>query len=225
MDNHFVIPRLNFPPETATSSSPTADQLIEEYISSLSATTLPLSRPLWEVHIINMRTTKAEAVAVLRMHHSLGDGVSIFSLILACAHKMSDPDSLPSLPLSRPRNVAESFGHCGRLRRLLEWLWLVLMYTWNTLVDMLIFVATATFLSDTETPIKGVKGVEFHQKRFVHMTLSLDDIKVIKNAFGCVSYSVLVAPVPRFLWLLACWILQVRFMHDLKLILCVSIHV
>lgn len=56
-------------------------------------------------------------------------------------------------------------------------------------MDMVNFMATSAFLKDTKTPIKGVVGVEFHQKRIVHRTLSLDDIKIVKSTVGGVSSS------------------------------------
>lgn len=49
-------------------------------------------------------------------------------------------------------------------------------------MDIWVFLATAVFLKDTVTPLKGGKGIEFNPKRFVHCTFSLDDVKFIKNA-------------------------------------------
>jgi len=71
---------------------------------------------------------------------------------------------------------------------LLAWLWAMFVLAWHTLVDVVLFAATSTFLKDTNTPIEGVDGVEFHQKRIVHKTVSLDDIKVVKHAVGSVSF-------------------------------------
>jgi len=71
---------------------------------------------------------------------------------------------------------------------LLAWLWAMFVLAWHTLVDAVLFAATSTFLKATKTPIEGVDRVEFHQKRMVHRTLSLDDIKVVKYAVGSVSF-------------------------------------
>ncbi|XP_020264096.1 O-acyltransferase WSD1-like [Asparagus officinalis] len=151
IDDHIIIPNIN-PPQTTTATS--ADRLVEDYASSLTTTSLPHSQPLWDFHIINMRTSEAEAVAILRIHHSLGDGVSLMSLLLACTRKTSHPDSLPSLPGAKRQRETNS--------------------------------------DDTETPIKGVEGVELHKKRIVHRTLSLDDIMLIKYAVGGTINDVLV---------------------------------
>ncbi|XP_020264097.1 O-acyltransferase WSD1-like [Asparagus officinalis] len=178
VDDHIVIPSLNI------SSERTPDQIVEDYISSLSTSSLPLTRPLWDLHIINIPTSKSEAVSILRMHHSLGDGISLMSLLLAGTRKISDPDSAPSLPLSRSRK-AKSFDRGGMLWRLMVWIWLVLAHFWNTVIDAVMLGASCVFLRDTETPIKGVEGFEFRRKRFVSTTLSLEDAEVVKNAFGC----------------------------------------
>ncbi|KAJ6830520.1 O-acyltransferase WSD1-like [Iris pallida] len=71
-------------------------------------------------------------------------------------------------------------------------IWKVMVLMWHTLVDVLLFVATSTFLKDTETPLKGKDGVGFHRKRFIHQDLSLDDVKLVKNAIGCTVNDVLV---------------------------------
>ncbi|KAJ6828546.1 O-acyltransferase WSD1-like [Iris pallida] len=71
-------------------------------------------------------------------------------------------------------------------------IWKVMVLMWHTLVDVLLFVATFTFLKDTETPLKGKEGVGFHRKRFINRDLSMDDVKVVKNAFGCTVNDVLV---------------------------------
>lgn len=190
IDNHIVIPDLNPPQDTATSTA-LADQLIEDYVSSLSTKPLPRSQPLWDLHIINMRTTEAEAVAILRIHHSIGDGVSLMSLLLACTRKTSNPESVPSLPGSGRRVELGSSSSRSRLLALLLWIWAMFVLAWHTCVDVVTFMATSAFLKDTKTPIKGVKGVEFHQKRFVHKTVSMDDIKLVKYAVGGVSFSIL----------------------------------
>ncbi|KAJ6828515.1 O-acyltransferase WSD1-like [Iris pallida] len=185
IDNHIVVPDLN----VEDSSLSSRDQLVEDYVSSLSTTTLPLSQPLWDIHILNIRTSEAEAIAVLRVHHSLGDGVSLISLLLACTRRTSDPNALPTLPDSQRRSAhSGGRGLCGFIMSI----WKVMVLMWHTLVDVLLFVATSTFLKDTETPLKGKGGVGFHRKRFIHRYLSLDDVKVVKNAVGCTVNDVLV---------------------------------
>ncbi|KAL9334634.1 hypothetical protein Peur_071815 [Populus x canadensis] len=171
VENHVTVPNLD-----PNMDSP--DQFVEDYISNLSTIPLDLSKPLWEMHILNVKTSDAEAIAVFRIHHSLGDGASLISLLLACTRKTSDPDALPSIPAQQRAGSHFSGGFWG----LFFAMWTVLRMIWNTLVDLVLFVATMLFLEDTKTPLKGASGVELKPKRFVHRTVSLDDIKLVKNA-------------------------------------------
>ncbi|KAK0577804.1 hypothetical protein LWI29_000387 [Acer saccharum] len=45
-----------------------------------------MSTPMWDLHLLNLKTSNAETVAVLCVHHSLGDGTSLMSLFLASTH-------------------------------------------------------------------------------------------------------------------------------------------
>ncbi|URD91997.1 hypothetical protein MUK42_01587 [Musa troglodytarum] len=186
VERHLVIPDLH----PGGGDTAAADRLLEDYVASLSRSTMDASRPMWEFHILNFPTSEAAAVAVFRVHHSLGDGASLMSLLLACFRKTSDPDALPSLPGPhlQPRSPPRSL----RPVALLRWLWATLVFVWNTLLDVAHLVATSIFLKDTPTPFKGADGTEFHPKRFVHRTISLHDVKAIKNAMHCTINDVLV---------------------------------
>ena len=47
-------------------------------------------------------------------------------------------------------------------------------------------MATMIYLKDTNTLMKDTPGVEQGPRRFVYKTLSLDDIKLVKDAMGVV---------------------------------------
>ncbi|XP_039119934.1 O-acyltransferase WSD1-like [Dioscorea cayenensis subsp. rotundata] len=195
IDNHIVIPNMD-----PNSNNP--DQLVEDYVASLSnSPAIDLSRPLWDLHILNFQTSKASSVVILRIHHSLGDGTSLMSLLLACTRKTSNPDSPPSLPFSHhpPRSHPQN-----RLFAMLAALWAFLVLIFHSFVDLIIFTATAAFLNDSDTPFKGGDGTERHPKRFVHQSVCLDDIKIVKNAVGCTVNDVLLgvtsAGLTRYLY-------------------------
>lgn len=171
VENHVVVPNLGTEIESP-------DQFVEDYISHMTTTPLDLSKPLWELHLLNVKTSYAEALGVFRIHHSLGDGASLMSLLLACTRKTSDPEALPTVPTIKRAGAS----HSSRFWWLLLAIWSALLLVWNTFVDVLTFTATSLFLKDTKSPIKGAPGVELTTKRFVHRTVSLDDIKLIKNA-------------------------------------------
>ncbi|KAE8077680.1 hypothetical protein FH972_016220 [Carpinus fangiana] len=173
LEDHVIIPDLD--PEVDF-----PDQFLEDYISNLTRNPMDLSKPLWELHLLNMKTSDAEAVGVFRIHHSMGDGASLVSLLLACTRKTSDPEAVPSVPVKKRAGSTNSGGFWW----LFIAVWSGLRLIWNTLVDMLVFMATIVFLKDTKTPIKGSPGVELNTKKFVHGTVNLDDIKLVKNALN-----------------------------------------
>ncbi|CAN6332072.1 unnamed protein product [Urochloa humidicola] len=192
LDDHIVIPDLD---PAATSANP--DQAVEDYLSSLSTAPMDHSRPLWELHILDFPTSEAASAVVLRMHHSLGDGVSLLSLFIACTRSAADPARLPELPAAAPRRrvagLADAPPLSAGLAAIALWVWSYAVLAWHTLVDVVCFVATAWFLRDTRTPFMAAsEGVEFRRKRFVHRTLSLDDVKFVKNAMKCTVNDVLV---------------------------------
>ncbi|XP_062232100.1 wax ester synthase/diacylglycerol acyltransferase 11-like isoform X2 [Phragmites australis] len=191
LDNHIIFPNLD---PTATSANP--DQVVEDYLSSLSTEPMDHSRPLWELHVLDFPTSEATATVAIRMHHSLGDGISLLSLLIACTRSAADPARLPELPPA-PRRTGPVHARprpplSAGLVALLVWAWSYVVLAWHTLVDVVRFVATAWFLRDARTPFMGSEGVEFHRKRFVHRTLSLDDVKFVKNAMKCSVNDVLV---------------------------------
>ncbi|CAN7110661.1 unnamed protein product [Brassica rapa subsp. narinosa] len=176
-EDHVVIPKIDM----HNIENANADAFLDSYVSDLTTIPLDTSKPLWEVHLLDLRTSDAENVAILKIHHSVGDGMSLMSLVLACTRKTSNPDELPSLP-NQKSSLSGSRSY-SRLFWLVMALWSVAMLVLNTVCDALEFIATAMFLKDTETPIK----VNFRlstSKRMccVHRTVSFDDLKLIKNA-------------------------------------------
>lgn len=179
VENHVINPNLD-----PNMDSP--DQFVEDYISNLTKTPINLTKPLWELHILNLRTSNASGVAILKVHHSVGDGMSLISLLLACTRKTSDLDSLPTIPGRRLQSSRRSSGFFGWLWWLLVALWWSVVVVANTLVDVVLFAATSSFLKDDQSPIKGGEGIEFAPKRLVHRIVSLDDVKLVKNAMNTV---------------------------------------
>ncbi|XP_021635181.2 wax ester synthase/diacylglycerol acyltransferase 11 isoform X2 [Hevea brasiliensis] len=182
LDNHVRFPVLDPKMESP-------DKFVEDYASNLTKTPISKSIPLWDVHLLNVKTSEAESTGLFRIHHSLGDGISLMSLILSCTRKVSDPEACPTIPTIKRRNPSNSGGFWEFLLKL--W-WLVLL-CWNTIVDGLIFLGTIFFLEDTKTPLRGSLPLEATQRRFVHRTISLNDVKFLKNVMGTTINDVMVA--------------------------------
>ncbi|KAG9448266.1 hypothetical protein H6P81_014394 [Aristolochia fimbriata] len=170
VDDHCVFPDLD-------PDMPDPDGFVEDYVAALTGTAMDTSKPMWELHALNVKTKEAEAVAILRAHHSLGDGTSLVSLLLACTRKTSDPDSLPAAVRVSERSRSPP----SMLKATSGTFWMLLRVVLNTIVDVCFFLATYLFLRDTETALKGAEGVEFRPKRIVHRTLELDEFKLIKT--------------------------------------------
>ncbi|KAJ9548428.1 hypothetical protein OSB04_020971 [Centaurea solstitialis] len=166
IDDHVIVEKLD--PNMESSN-----KFVEDFISNLSRSPIESTKPLWDLHILDIRTSEAEGTCVFRFHHSLGDGVSLMNLLLACSCKTSDPEALPTLPGNIKKSGVTNSS-----------LWASLGVLWNSFVALVMFVLTALFLEDTKTPIKGSKGVEHRPRRFVTKSVSLDDIKLVKNAMN-----------------------------------------
>ncbi|KAL1217269.1 Wax ester synthase/diacylglycerol acyltransferase 6 [Cardamine amara subsp. amara] len=183
VEDHVIIPDI----KTQNIENANADAFLESYVSNLTTVPLDISKPLWELHLLDLKTSDAENVGVIKFHHSLGDGMSLMSLVLACMRKTSNPDELPSLPHQNRPSSRSSWLTAGsrgdsRFLWLVMVLWSAIILALNTVSDALEFIATAMFLKDTETPIKGDFRLSKSKKMcLVHRTVSLDEIKLIKD--------------------------------------------
>ncbi|OIW18965.1 hypothetical protein TanjilG_09159 [Lupinus angustifolius] len=179
IENHVIVTEID-------SKIDLPDRFVEDYISNITKTPLDLSKPLWELHLLNIKTSDAEAVAVFRIHHSMGDGASLMSLLLASTRKISDPHALPTVPSKKRvkldnHSLIPDHAIISRFWSLLLAIWWGLVLIWHTLVDLVLFVLSIFFIKDTWTPLKGAPGVELNTKRFVHRIVSMEDIKLVKD--------------------------------------------
>ncbi|WVZ56981.1 hypothetical protein U9M48_007436 [Paspalum notatum var. saurae] len=210
LDDHIIVPDLD---RAAISADP--DKVLEDYVASLSTLPMDQSRPLWELHVLDFPTSEAASAVVFRIHHALGDGTSLVSLLLACTRSARDPSALPALPSAAAAPAPAPEDHQGARRRgrapvfgvpprpawsagalaLAAWALSCALLAWHTVLDAARFVAMALqILRDPPTVFAGVRGVEFRRKRFVMRTLCLHDVKLVKHGFGCVRH--VVAPDP-----------------------------
>ncbi|XP_051226785.1 wax ester synthase/diacylglycerol acyltransferase 11 [Lolium perenne] len=187
--DHLICPVLD---PAAVAADP--DKAVEDYVASLSTLPMDWSRPLWEFHLFDFPTSEATATVAIRVHHSLGDGMSLLTLLMACTRSAADPTRLPAMPplptrtgaiYQRPRPSAGALAYVA-------WLWSFVVLAWHTAVDVVAFFATILCLKDPHTLFKRVNHAESQRKRIVHRSLSLDDVKFVKNAMKCTVNDVLV---------------------------------
>ncbi|XBI82995.1 hypothetical protein VPH35_091565 [Triticum aestivum] len=192
VDDHTIIPTLD---PAAVAADP--DRAVEDYMASLPALPMDRSRPLWEFHFLDFPASEATCTAVIRVHHSLGDGTTLIALLLASARSAADPTRLPAMP-EQPARTGAIYAprprSKGGVLAFVAWAWSYLVLAWNTVVDVTLFAATVAFLSDPHTPFKYVDHgtASSSRRRFVHRSLPLEDVKFIKNAMNCTVNDVLV---------------------------------
>ncbi|KAK3147200.1 hypothetical protein QOZ80_3BG0279380 [Eleusine coracana subsp. coracana] len=194
IDDHAFIPELD---PAAIAANP--DEVLEEYVASLSTRPMDLSRPLWEIHALDFPTSEAKSAVVFRIHHALGDGTSLVSLLLACTRSAANPAALPIMPAQPTRREGTVYGAQPRPPMsagpwaFATWIFSIVMLAWHTVVDVALFVAMALQLvRDPRTVFTPAKGVEYRRKRFVSRSLLLDDVRHVKTAMGCTVNDVLV---------------------------------
>ncbi|KAH9330018.1 hypothetical protein KI387_002126, partial [Taxus chinensis] len=174
--NHVLVPHI----DPADNETP---DFVENFAAKLAtAPPMDASRPLWQVHLLNVKSEEAASSLIMRVHHSLGDGMSLMSLLLACTRKAGDPDSLPTIPRQTRSSKFSGPNNRGGLPWILRALFTLFLIIWYTVVDVLYFAASLFWIKDSETPIKGFAGVESSPKQIVHQNISLKDIKLVKDA-------------------------------------------
>ncbi|KAM7259375.1 hypothetical protein ACFE04_015116 [Oxalis oulophora] len=68
----------------------------------------------------------------------------------------------------------------------------IFVVAWNTMVDMVSYLASLWFLKDTKTPLSTPSTLGSTGRRIVYKLVSLDDIKLVKNQMGVTVNDVVV---------------------------------
>ncbi|XP_021276512.1 O-acyltransferase WSD1-like isoform X2 [Herrania umbratica] len=149
---------------------------LNQYVADLSVSS-PLStdKPLWEIHIL-----VPHQCAVVRVHHALGDGISLMSMLMASCRRADDADALPRMV---PEKSAEFKGGKGR-----DWFWLFrtlwgfLKMVCFTVMFVMEFVVSSLLVCDRKTVITGGAGVELWPRKLATARFLLEDMRVVKKA-------------------------------------------
>ncbi|CAI9769130.1 unnamed protein product [Fraxinus pennsylvanica] len=166
VDSHLII-RHN----TLSDDPLVSDEVaVNEYLADLSVSSpLGTDKPLWEIHLL-----MAYNSAVFRVHHALGDGISLMSLLLTCCRRADDP-------ATRPTIGGIGAGSSPMLKQ--RWnFWTLLKVVWYTLVYVLEFIMRGLWLKDRSTALSGGAGVELWPRMLATAKFQLDDMKTVKRA-------------------------------------------
>ncbi|XP_039158407.1 O-acyltransferase WSD1-like [Eucalyptus grandis] len=119
----------------------------------------------------------AQRCMVFRIHHALGDGISLMSMFLASCWRVDDPEALPTI---RPPSSAKRRRGGGG-----EW-WKAVMrvlgVVWFTLVFVVEFMLRSMWASDRKTPLSSGAGVELWPRKLATARFWLEDMKAVKSA-------------------------------------------
>ncbi|KAG2285059.1 hypothetical protein Bca52824_044663 [Brassica carinata] len=137
-----------------------------------------MSIPPWEFHVLNLKTSNAESVGIVKFHHSLGDGMSLMSLLLACSRKTSDPNALPTIAATTKKHQKSNdkgwwFIGSG--------FWYMIRFIFINFVEVFKFVLTLCFLRDTKSDLSSESVDEIQPKKVIHRIINFDDVKLVKN--------------------------------------------
>ncbi|GJZ83310.1 O-acyltransferase WSD1-like protein [Tanacetum coccineum] len=148
----------------------TDESAINEYLADLSVSSpLCTDKPLWEIHILSVHKC-----IVLRIHHALGDGISLMSLMLTLCKKLDKPNEVPTIePL-----VSSSTARSGTLFKFVK----LLKMVWYTLVYMIEFILRTTVVNDGQTIVTGGQGVELWPRKLATAKFGIDDMKIVKKS-------------------------------------------
>lgn len=189
VDDHVIVPE--FPPGQIE-----YDELVHDYICNIHLNPLPKNRPLWEFHVLNYNTSKARATLIVNMHHSLGDGISLMSLLLSCLTRADDPNLPLTFPSSKspPHRATPpcySWLSTKFIYYMVHRLFVLLLLLWYTLSDFIRSMLRMMWMNDSKLPIRGPPGVEMLPKVMSHVTFPMQDIRKIKNSIGGVNFLIL----------------------------------
>lgn len=159
------------------------DQFVEDYTSNLANIPMDMSKPLWEFHFLDIKTSNAESIAIAKIHHSIGDGMSLVSLLVACARKTSEPSALTSTTTATAKHVTSM----SSARWLFSGFLLMMMAIFSTIVDVFKTLLTILFLRDTKNPLMANPNNGIRSWKVIHQTISFDDVKLVKNTMNMVN--------------------------------------
>ncbi|KAF2294752.1 hypothetical protein GH714_016113 [Hevea brasiliensis] len=169
IDRHIILVDEN----STTDGGDDVDKILNDHIADLSVSS-PLScdKPLWEIHIM-----MEKKCAIFRIHHALGDGISLMSMLLASCRKAEDPSAVPTLMTGSRRDWREGKGK--------DWrgvLMGVLKMVLFSLVFCLEFILRCLWVPDRKTVISGGDGMELWPRKVATARFLIEDMKVVKKA-------------------------------------------
>ncbi|CAL2279148.1 unnamed protein product [Prunus armeniaca] len=167
LDRHVIV----VPNPVTTASHFDHDTAVNDYLADLSTSSeLSAEKPMWEVHLL-----MAHNCAIFRIHHALGDGVSLMSLFLASCRGAEDEEKMPTLASGKRNRVNGEKGWWALLIGFVGTLWFSLIFVVE-------FTLRCLWVRDRKTEISGGDGVELWPRKLATARFRLQDMKLVKKA-------------------------------------------
>uniref|UniRef100_A0A7N0T0Y8 Diacylglycerol O-acyltransferase n=1 Tax=Kalanchoe fedtschenkoi TaxID=63787 RepID=A0A7N0T0Y8_KALFE len=181
IDKHLII----FPNPVCNGG----DNAVNDYLSDLAVSSpLATDKPLWEIHVL-----LAHNCAVFRVHHALGDGVSLVKLLLTCCRREDDANALPRM-ISKDEDLKnqEKYNELRSMRKTNQTVWSFLKLLFLTILFFFKFLGRSLSVKDRKTALSGGKGIELWPRKTATASFLIQDMKLIKNIIpGCTVNDVL----------------------------------
>ena len=167
IDDHVIVPSLS--PSLLENHN-----IVNEYASFL-VTAPPMNpcKPLCEVHVLNVPSEDATASLVFKIHHSVGDWVSLLSLILNSSRKTNDSQEPSIIPQS---TVVDQNS-----KSFLQIIYNMTIALWITFIFLLEVGITLLWKHDKNLLRRLDNKAPICSRRLAYMTLSMDDISLVKK--------------------------------------------
>ncbi|KAK9942053.1 hypothetical protein M0R45_007742 [Rubus argutus] len=139
----------------------------------------------------------AHKVGIFRIHHALGDGISLMSMFLASCRRADDEEKMPTLASGKSKREGSEKGFLGFAE------WFVAM-VWFSLLFVLQFLMRCLWVCDRKTEISGGDGVELWPRKLATAKFRLQDMKLVKKAvpnatINDVLFGVISSGISRYL--------------------------
>ncbi|KAI9128460.1 hypothetical protein K1719_001453 [Acacia pycnantha] len=155
-------------PLSTTAAAGDDESAVNEYLAELCIENLSADKPLWEIHVL-----VAHKCLIVRIHHALGDGISLMSMFLVNCRKVDDPEALPTI-VSFDRKKSSRW----------DWrkLWGFVVTLWFCVIFSIEFVLRCLWVRDRRTVLSGGAGVEDWPRTMATAKFRLEDMKMLKKA-------------------------------------------
>ncbi|KDP25009.1 hypothetical protein JCGZ_23992 [Jatropha curcas] len=173
IDKHVIL--VDTPMASPAAGDDDVEKIVNDYLAELSISS-PLStdKPLWEVHVM-----MEQKCAIFRLHHALGDGITVMSMLLGMCKKAEDPEAAPTLVAGGRKNWRREKGKNWR-----EVLVGFFKTVWFSFVFCSQLVLRCLWACDRKTVISGGEGVEFWPRKVATAKFYIEDMKIVKEAIA-----------------------------------------